>query len=93
MTEARVVLRGVFGSELGLSVVGLGLVHGVKVDRGAVAITMTLTASGCPIRDVTPAWVREAVLRIPGGERAEVTLTFDPPWTPAGTRTEDRHSP
>ena len=30
-----------------------------------------------------PAWVREAVMKVPGVERVEVTLTFDPPWTPA----------
>ena len=28
-------------------------------------------------------WVREAVLKVPGVERVDVTLTFDPPWTPA----------
>jgi metal-sulfur cluster biosynthetic enzyme len=27
-------------------------------------------------------WVRQAVGKIPGVEDAEVTLTFEPPWTP-----------
>ncbi len=85
VTEAQVTqaLRTVFDPELGLSVVELGLVYGVTIENGTVAITMTLTTPGCPIHDVMPAWVREAVAKIPGVERVEVTLTFDPPWTPA----------
>ena len=75
-------LRTVFDPELGLSVVDLGLVYGITIDGGAVAITMTLTTPGCPIHDVMPAWVREAVMKIPGVERVDVALTFDPPWTP-----------
>jgi metal-sulfur cluster biosynthetic enzyme len=47
-----------------------------------VAITMTLTAPGCPIHDVMPKWVRTAVMRVPGVERVEVTLTFEPAWSP-----------
>lgn len=85
VTEAQVTqaLRTVFDPELGLSVVELGLVYGMKIEDGTVAITMTLTTPGCPIHDVMPAWVREAVMKVPGVERVEVTLTFDPPWTPA----------
>jgi metal-sulfur cluster biosynthetic enzyme len=29
-----------------------------------------------------PEWVRRAVMDVPGVETVEVTLTFDPPWTP-----------
>ena len=65
-----------------MSVVELGLVYGIDVNRGAVGIMMTLTARGCPIHDVMAEWVREVVLKVPGVERVEVTLTFDPPWTP-----------
>lgn len=74
-------LRTVFDPELGLSVVDLGLVYGIEIAGGEVAITMTLTAPGCPIHDVVLAWVHEAVLKVPGVTRAGVTLTFDPPWT------------
>jgi metal-sulfur cluster biosynthetic enzyme len=44
---------------------------------------MTLTAPGCPIHDVMTEWVRRAVLEVPGVEHVDVTLTFDPPWSPA----------
>jgi metal-sulfur cluster biosynthetic enzyme len=75
-------LRTVFDPELGMSVVELGLVYGIEIENGEVCVTMTLTAPGCPIHDVMPEWVREAVSKLPGVERVTVTLTFDPPWSP-----------
>jgi metal-sulfur cluster biosynthetic enzyme len=75
-------LGTVLDPELGMSVVELGLIYGVDVGDGAVEITMTLTAPGCPLHDVMGEWVRAAVLQVPGVERVEVRLTFDPPWTP-----------
>ena len=75
-------LRTVFDPELGMSVVELGLVYAIEIEPGAVGITMTLTAPGCPIHDVMPEWVREAVMTVPGVERVDVRLTFDPPWSP-----------
>jgi radical SAM protein len=75
-------LRTVLDPELGLSIVELGLVYRVETEGGRVDITMTLTTPGCPIHDVMPDWVREAVLRVPGVTDARVSLTFDPPWTP-----------
>ena len=84
ITEA---LRTVFDPELGLSVVELGLIYGIAVRGGDVEITMTLTTPGCPIHDVMGEWVRRAVGAIPGVERVEVRLTFDPPWSaPADLR-------
>jgi radical SAM protein len=85
VTPARVTqaLRSVLDPELGLSIVDLGLVYGVETAGERVHVTMTLTAPGCPIHDALTDWVRRAVLGIPGVEQVDVTLTFDPPWTPA----------
>jgi AdoMet-dependent heme synthase len=80
-------LGTVLDPELGMSIVDLGLVYGVRIRNGAVGITMTLTAPGCPIHDVMPGWVRTAVMRVPGVETVDVTLTFEPPWTPDRIKT------
>ncbi len=80
-------LGTVLDPELGMSIVDLGLVYDVHIRNGAVGITMTLTAPGCPIHDVMPDWVRTAAMRVPGVETVEVTLTFEPPWTPDRIRT------
>ena len=75
-------LEEVLDPELGMSVVDLGLIYGIEVDEGVVAITMTLTAPGCPIHDAMTEWVQQAAMKVPGVSRAEVSITFDPPWTP-----------
>ena len=82
-TEAvTAALGGVLDPELGMSVVELGLIYGIDIADGAVEITMTLTAPGCPLDEVMGEWVRAAVREVPGVERVDVRLTFDPPWTP-----------
>jgi len=75
-------LRDVLDPELGMSVVDLGLIYGIDIDDGAVAVTMTLTAPGCPIHAAMAEWVQRAAMRVPGVSSVEVTITFDPPWTP-----------
>jgi metal-sulfur cluster biosynthetic enzyme len=75
-------LRTVFDPELGKSVVDLGLIYGVQIEAGRVRITMTLTAQGCPLHDSLSEWVRRALREVPGVEDVEVSLTFDPLWTP-----------
>lgn len=82
VAQIREALRGVIDPEIGMSVVELGLIYGVAVDGGNVSITMTLTAAGCPLHEVMADWVREAIARVPGVERVDVHVTFDPPWTP-----------
>lgn len=79
-------LDSVVDPELGMSVLALGLVYDVAITRGAVRVTMTLTAPGCPLHDVMTEWVRRALARVAGVERVDVILTFDPPWTPARIR-------
>ena len=75
-------LRSVVDPELSLSVVDLGLIYDVGIEGGTVRISMTLTAPGCPLPAVLTDWLQRAVLGIPGVERVDVSLTFDPPWTP-----------
>jgi metal-sulfur cluster biosynthetic enzyme len=84
VSEAAVMqaLGTVCDPELGMSIVDLGLVYDVRVGDGGVGVTLTLTAPGCPIHDLIPEWVRTAVMRVPGVEQVDVTLTFEPPWTP-----------
>lgn len=93
VTRERVIdaMRAVLDPELGMSVVDLGLVYGVDLDGGAVRITMTLTAQGCPLHEVMAEGVRAAVAAVPGVTAVDVTLTFDPPWTPA--RIATGHAP
>jgi metal-sulfur cluster biosynthetic enzyme len=43
---------------------------------------MSLTAIGCPVAGEVMAEVEGWVREVEGVEQCNVTLTFDPPWTP-----------
>ena len=77
-------IRGVFDPEIPVNIYDLGLIYGLDVQpTGNVGITMTLTAPACPVAGSLPQEVAEAVARVEGVGEVAVTLTWDPPWTPA----------
>ncbi len=75
-------LRGVLDPEIGLSVVELGLIYGVHVEKDKIKIRMTLTSPACPLSNYIVQQVREKAESVAGVKSAEVELVFDPPWTP-----------
>ena len=80
--EVLQALEQVLDPEVGLNVVELGLVYGVRIDGARVAVDLTMTTPGCPLDQVLTQAAAEAIERVPGVERAQVNLVWDPPWTP-----------
>ena len=80
--ECYRALSAVEDPEMGVDVVSLGLVYSLLVDGGTVKAEMTMTSPGCPIADQILFQVNNALLKVPGVERAEVKLVWSPPWTP-----------
>lgn len=77
-------LRTVYDPEIPVNIYDLGLIYEVKcVAGGAISIQMTLTAPACPVAGTLPREVAETVAAIAGAGEVEVSLTWDPPWTPA----------
>ncbi|HEX2203833.1 MAG TPA: metal-sulfur cluster assembly factor [Longimicrobium sp.] len=74
-------LRKVKDPELNLDLVVLGLIYDIRIDGGRVDVTMSLTSPGCPVAGQLLEEARQAVETVEGVERAEVELTFSPPWT------------
>jgi metal-sulfur cluster biosynthetic enzyme len=75
-------LDTVLDPELGISVVQMGLIYGIKLDKkGNVSILMTLTMVGCPLAGLITESVREKVSDMDGVTGVRVDLTFDPAWT------------
>jgi metal-sulfur cluster biosynthetic enzyme len=76
------VLRTIPDPEFGINIVDLGLIYGVEVNDGAIAVTMTLTTPACP----SGGWIYEgakgALERLPGAKAVNVAMVFDPQWTP-----------
>jgi metal-sulfur cluster biosynthetic enzyme len=75
-------LRECYDPEIPVNVVDLGLVYNLKIEGGAVSVTMTLTAIGCPVAPEVMAEVETRIKDVEHVESCDVTLTFDPPWTP-----------
>ena len=83
--EAAIVeaLQTVYDPEIPVSIYELGLIYDIAIDGDAqVAITMTLTAPGCPVADILPVEIEEKVRAVPGVASARVEITWDPPWRP-----------
>jgi metal-sulfur cluster biosynthetic enzyme len=82
-------LHEVKDPELGIDIVTLGLLRGVKIDdvektggvKGA-EVLMTLTSPLCPFVDKIIEDVENKLKEI-GFENSRVELTFDPPWEPS----------
>jgi metal-sulfur cluster biosynthetic enzyme len=80
--EIRHALRGVIDPEIGLSVVDVGLIYGIRVDDGIAVVRMTTTTRGCPATQYLVDAVRRRALDTGISEDVEVRLTYDPPWSP-----------
>ncbi|AKB25378.1 PaaD-like protein (DUF59) involved in Fe-S cluster assembly [Methanosarcina sp. MTP4] len=77
------VLKNVYGLEIPINIVDLGLVYGVDVEGDRVDIRMTLAKAGCSKCTFITEEVRKKVEAIEGVKQAKVELVWDPPWTPA----------
>ena len=75
-------LRQVKDPELGLSIMDLGLVYDVKVDKGDVHVRMTLTSPGCPAGGQIMSDAQAAVQQLDGVGNVEIELVWEPMWTP-----------
>jgi metal-sulfur cluster biosynthetic enzyme len=76
-------LADVTDPEWPVSIVDMGLVYGVSVDRGVVTLTLTFTATGCPCMEMIQDDVRERLRRIPGVGEVRIVIAWDPPWSAA----------
>jgi ATP-binding protein involved in chromosome partitioning len=77
VTEADVVeaLRPVEDPELHRSIVDLGMVKGVAIDGGVVAVRIALTVAGCPLRNEIQTRVSTAVVALDGIDRVDLDFT------------------
>jgi len=77
--EVTEAMRDVVDPELGINVVDLGLLYGVRVETdGSATLDMTLTSAACPLTDVIEDQTRQAL----DGLVSEVRISWVwmPPW-------------
>jgi metal-sulfur cluster biosynthetic enzyme/rhodanese-related sulfurtransferase len=75
-------IRECYDPEIPLNVYDLGLVYGIDIDEGAIAIRMTLTSQACPSARSIPEDVRGKVAAL-GQPNVTVDVVWDPPWHPS----------
>lgn len=69
--------------EIPVNIYDLGLIYDIiRHEDGNVSITMSLTAPGCPVAGEMPAQVAEAVAKCEDVGAIDVTLVWDPAWSP-----------
>ena len=86
LDEVMEALRTVVDPEIGLDIVTLGLVYEVKADGGVLEITHTLTTPGCPMEGVIAYGIETVAMGVPGVDRVERRLVFQPRWEPGMIR-------
>lgn len=87
----RQALSQVYDPELGVNIMDLGLVYHIEVsEEGFVNVTMTLTTPGCPMHEAIGDGVGAALHGIPGLTGGEITLVWEPRWTPEMLSEEGR---
>ncbi len=81
--EAQIlgVLRSVLDPEVGINIVDLGLVYGVRVAPRVIELTMTMTTPACPMGGLIKSLARDAIRRARPDAEIRIRLVWDPPWT------------
>ncbi len=80
--DIRNALKKVKDPELNVDLVTLGLVYDIQVQDSVAKAIISLTSPMCPVAGEIVDQARLAIAKVDGVEKAEVELTFDPPWTP-----------
>ena len=76
-------LKTVFDPEIPADIYELGLIYKVDIkDDRAVAVEMTLTTPNCPAAEELPTMVENAVASIPGIGKVDISIVWEPAWTP-----------
>ncbi|BDT90454.1 hypothetical protein IFM12275_04300 [Nocardia sputorum] len=83
LEDIEEAMRDVVDPELGINVVDLGLVYGLRVEEENIAILdMTLTSAACPLTDVIEDQSRNALVRSGLVEDLKINWVWMPPWGP-----------
>ena len=76
-------LKTVYDPEIPADIYELGLIYKVDIaDDRAVTVDMTLTTPNCPAAGELPTMVENAVASVAGVGPVNVSVVWDPVWTP-----------
>lgn len=75
-------LKTVYDPEIPVNIYDLGLIYRIDLNEAAteLSVDMTLTAPNCPAADFIMEDVRQKLEAVPGLEKVDVQLVFEPEW-------------
>jgi probable FeS assembly SUF system protein SufT len=78
-------LKTVYDPEIPVNIVDLGLVYSIEITpledgKRNIEVRMSMTAPGCGMGNVLKADVEDKLSRLPGVNKVQVNIVFDPPW-------------
>lgn len=77
------MLKTCFDPEIPANIYELGMVYAIDIDAEKnVKIKMTLTSPNCPAIESLPQDIQNKINSIPGINKTEIELVWEPPWTP-----------
>ena len=81
------ILKQCYDPEIPIDLWNLGLIYDIDMtttenDKNDVKITMSLTTPGCTMGQHMADDIKNKVKTLEKINSIEVTVTFDPPWTP-----------
>lgn len=86
IADLEEAMRDVVDPELGINVVDLGLVYGLRLEegeQGSIAwVDMTLTSPACPLTDVIEDQSRNALVGAGLVDEMRINWVWNPPWGP-----------
>ena len=75
------VLKTVYDPEIPVSIYDLGLIYNIDIKQNKdVAILMTLTTPHCPVAQVLPKQIEDAVATLEEVGEVKVEITWEPEW-------------
>ncbi len=84
-------LKTVFDPEIPADIYELGLIYKVDIkDDRSVDVVMTLTTPNCPAAGELPTMVENAIASVPGVGMVNVSVVWEPMWSPERMSDEAR---
>ena len=80
--QLRALLSDVIDPELGIDIVSLGLLYDLEVTGRTAAVLITTTTPACPLGSYLVEEIERVLLASGAVDRADVTITHTPAWTP-----------
>ena len=80
--QAIELLRTCYDPEIPVDIYELGLVYEIIAKPpDTLDVKMTLTSPSCPVAESLPLEVESKLRGLPGIEKVNVEVVWDPPWT------------